>query len=297
MESMNRNISTPSNTLEMIKKYDFHFKKSLGQNFLIEPNTLDQIVGSAEVDQKTGVIEVGPGIGALTQKLAERAGKVLAIEIDQRLLPILSETLAGYDNVEVIHGDVLKLPIKDIIAEHLGDFQKIKVVANLPYYITTPIVMSLLEQKLNLDSITVMIQKEVAERLQARPGTKDYGSLTIAIEYYAYAKIKMQVPKTVFIPKPNVDSAIIQLTMREKPPVEVDDEEFFFRVIKASFAQRRKTLINNLLHNLVGKDKKAELETALQEIEIDSGRRAETLSIEEYAKLSNVLAKIVESKK
>ncbi|TCS80173.1 16S rRNA (adenine(1518)-N(6)/adenine(1519)-N(6))-dimethyltransferase RsmA [Tepidibacillus fermentans] len=291
---MDGRISTPTKTMEILKKYDFHFKKSLGQNFLIEPSILDKIVSSAKIDETVGVIEIGPGIGALTQKLAEKAGKVVAIEIDQRLIPILEETLAAYRNVELIHGDILKISLNELLSNQFSEFETIKVVANLPYYITTPIIMSLLEQKLQIASITVMIQKEVAERILAKAGGKDYGTLTLAVDYYAEAKIVMQVPKTVFVPKPNVDSAIIQLKIRKQPPVQVEDENFFFRVIKASFAQRRKTIINNLIHNLFGKDKKEQLEILLKSIDIDPNRRAETLNIGEYARLSNLLVKTVE---
>jgi len=291
---MERHISTPTKTVEILKKYDFHFKKSLGQNFLIEPNILDNIVYAAGIEPSIGVVEVGPGIGALTQKLAEKAGKVLAIEIDQRLIPILNDTLSRYDNIEIIHGDVLKLSIAELLEKHLADFSEVKLVANLPYYITTPIIMTLLEQNLKLASITVMIQKEVAERIQAKPGTKDYGSLTLAIQYYAEAKVVLQVPKTAFMPKPNVDSAIIQLTLRKQAPVQVDDEQFFFRLIKASFAQRRKTIMNNLIHNLLCKEKKDQIFTILESVEIDPSRRAETLTIQDYANLSNLLVKIVE---
>ncbi|MFV9511741.1 16S rRNA (adenine(1518)-N(6)/adenine(1519)-N(6))-dimethyltransferase RsmA [Tepidibacillus sp. LV47] len=289
-------ISTPTKTMEILKKYGFHFKKSLGQNFLIEPTILDKIVRIAAIDESVGVIEIGPGIGALTQKLAEKAGKVVAIEIDQRLIPILQETLSTYGNIKLIHGDVLKLSLKELILHQLKGFQTIKVVANLPYYITTPIIMSLLEEKLHIDSITVMIQKEVAERIQAKPGSKDYGTLTLAVHYYAEAKIIFYVPKTVFVPNPNVDSAIIQLKIRKHPPVQVEDEEFFFRVIKASFANRRKTILNNLIHNLIGKGQKEQLKIFLRSIDIDPNRRAETLDIKEYAKLSNLLAKKLNEK-
>ncbi len=202
--------------------------------------------------------------------------------------------MSEYENIEIIHGDVLKLPIKNLLETHFQEFTEVKVVANLPYYITTPIIMTLLEQKLNLDSITVMIQKEVAERIQAKPGTKDYGSLSLAIQYYAEAKVVLQVPKTVFMPKPNVDSAIIRLTIRKKAPVEVEDEQFFFQVIKASFAQRRKTIVNNLAHNLLGKERKDQVILLLESLRIDPTRRAETLTIQDYANLSNLLTKMVE---
>lgn len=290
---MNVNISNKSLTQRILKKHNFTFKKSLGQNFLIEPNILEKIVEKAEIDETTGVIEIGPGIGSLTQKLAEHARKVVGIEIDQRLIPILHETLAEYENIKIIHADALKVSLKDIIANEFKDFSKIKVVANLPYYVTSPIVIKLLEEKLQLDSITVMIQKEVAERISAKPGKKAYGSLTLLVEYFAEANIVLHVPNTVFIPRPNVDSAILQLKVREKSPVIVSDEDFMFKVIKASFAQRRKTLYNNLVNNLVGKEKKEELEEELRSITIDSKRRAETLTLEEFAKISKVLKKLL----
>lgn len=289
---MKSKISNKSNTYSAIKKYGFTFKKSLGQNFIIDPNILDKIVEKADLDKETGVIEIGPGIGALTQKLAENAGKVVAIEIDQRLIPILNETLVDNDNVVVINGDVLKLPLDKIIEEELAGYKAIKVVANLPYYITTPIIMKLLEDKLKLDLIMVMIQKEVAERISAAPGSKDYGSLTLAIEYYAKANTAFSVPRKVFLPEPNVDSAVLQLQIRDTPPYRVDDEEFLFQVIRASFAQRRKTIYNNLTNNLVGKEQKEEVLRILDLLNIDQKRRAETLTLKEFVELSNYLLKL-----
>lgn len=287
---MTLNISNKSQTQQILSKYGFKFKKSLGQNFLIEPKILDKIVDTAEIDLKTGVVEIGPGIGALTQKLAERAGKVVAIEIDQRLIPILDETLTGLSNIKVICGDVLMMSLKTIIKEELSDFEKVKVVANLPYYVTSPILMKILEEKIKvLDSITVMIQKEVAERISAKPGGKDYGSLTIAVEYYANARISFHVPNTVFIPKPNVESAILNLNIRDTPPVEARDEKFLFELIKASFAQRRKTLLNNLINNLYSKEQKEQIEEILLASGVDPKRRAETLTLKEFADLSNIL--------
>lgn len=288
MNKLKQDISNKSQTQNIIKKHGFTFKKSLGQNFLIEPTILDKIVRSAGIDQDTGVIEIGPGIGALTQKLAEKAGKVVAIEIDQRLIPILGDTLSDYSNVKVIHGDVLKISVAEIIEQELATFKSIKVVANLPYYITSPIILKLLEEKLNLDKITIMIQKEVAERISASPGGKDYGSLTVAIEYYAEAEISFTVPKTVFVPQPNVDSAILNLTIRKQSPYEVEDEERLFKVIRASFAQRRKTLYNNMI-NLVGKENKEILLAIFNKTGIEPSRRAETLSLLEFVELSNNL--------
>jgi 16S rRNA (adenine1518-N6/adenine1519-N6)-dimethyltransferase len=286
---MNKDIATPLRTKELLAKYGFSFKKSLGQNFLIDTNILNQIVQAAHIDQEVGVIEVGPGIGALTEQLAKNAGKVLSFEIDQRLLPVLQETLSPYDNIHIVHQDILKADIAPMVQEYLSEFQRISVVANLPYYVTTPILLHFLESDVRFEHIVVMIQKEVADRIAAKPGTKEYGSLSIAVQYYAESKVEKVIPKTVFIPQPNVDSAVLKLTMRDKPPVEVKDEDFFFKLVKASFAQRRKTLINNL-QNFFGSDtKKAELSRLLDEIGIDGTRRGETLTIEEFATLSNHL--------
>jgi 16S rRNA (adenine1518-N6/adenine1519-N6)-dimethyltransferase len=286
---MNKDIATPIRTKELLTKYGFSFKKSLGQNFLIDTNILNQIVKAAHIDQEVGVIEVGPGIGALTEQLAKRAGKVLSFEIDQRLLPVLQETLAPYDNIHIVHQDVLKADIAPLVQEYLNEFHRISVVANLPYYVTTPILMHFLASGIRFEYIVVMIQKEVADRIAASPGTKDYGSLSIAVQYYAESKVEKVIPKTVFIPQPNVDSAVLKLTMRDKPPVEVIDEDFFFRLVKASFAQRRKTLINNLLNFLGPENKKADLALLLDEIGIDGSRRGETLTIQEFGTLCNHL--------
>jgi 16S rRNA (adenine1518-N6/adenine1519-N6)-dimethyltransferase len=285
-------ISSPRRTSEIMKSHGFAVKKSLGQNFLIDPNILDKIVQAAELDGDKGAIEIGPGLGALTQKLAVNAGKVLAIEIDQRLIPILHETLAGFSGVTVIHGDVLSADLPSLIDTHLEGCSTISVVANLPYYITTPILMRLLEDRIPLQHIVVMIQKEVAERMNAEPGTKDYGSLSVAIQYYAETKLITHVPHTVFIPQPHVDSSVIRLTIRERPPVQVRDESFFFKVVRASFTQRRKTLINNLSGALVAKgDKKGKefILKVLEQVGINPSRRGETLSIGEFSLLSNAL--------
>ncbi|WP_175639960.1 16S rRNA (adenine(1518)-N(6)/adenine(1519)-N(6))-dimethyltransferase RsmA [Metabacillus schmidteae] len=291
---MMKDIATPVRTKAILEKYGFSFKKSLGQNFLIEPNVLSRIVDHAEVTDKTGVIEIGPGIGALTEQLARRAKRVIAFEIDQRLLPILNETLEPYKNVKVIHQDVLEANLTKAIEDSFHDCEEIMVVANLPYYVTTPIIMKLLEDKLPLKGIVVMLQKEVADRISASPSTKEYGSLSIAVQYYTEAKTVMTVPKTVFVPQPNVDSAIIRLLVRYEPIVELEDEDFFFQIVRASFAQRRKTLLNNLVHYLPnGKEQKIKIEEALHGIGIDGKRRGESLSIEEFAKLSDTLAEIV----
>lgn len=288
----NKDIATPQRTKEIIAQFGLSLKKSLGQNFIIDRNILQQIVEAAQVSPEHGVIEIGPGIGALTEQLAKRAGRVMALEIDQRLFPVLKETLKEYDNVQVIHQDVLKADLKQLVQEHLKDCQRISVVANLPYYITTAILMHLLEARVNLEHIVVMIQKEVADRLAAKPGTKDYGSLSIAVQYYAEAKVERIVPKSVFVPQPNVDSAVIKLSLREKPLVQVQNEAFFFRIIRASFAQRRKTLVNNLQSFFASNQdqiSKSELEQALHSVQIDGSRRGETLTIEEFAKLSDLL--------
>lgn len=289
-KKMNKDIATPIRTKAILEKYGFSFKKSLGQNFLIDPNILTRIVDHANISEDTGTIEIGPGIGALTEHLARRSKKVVAFEIDQRLLPILNETLSPYSNVEIIHSDVLKADVKTVIEEKFTDVNDIMVVANLPYYVTTPIIMKLLEEKLPIRGIVVMLQKEVADRISAKPGTKDYGSLSIAVQYYTTAEIVMTVPKTVFVPQPNVDSAIIRLTVRDQPAAEMKDEDFFFQVIKASFAQRRKTILNNLTNQLpLGKEKKEAIVTALNSAHIEPGRRGETLTIEEFARLSDEL--------
>lgn len=291
---MMKDIATPVRTKAILEKYGFSFKKSLGQNFLIDPNVLSRIVDHANVTDKTGVIEIGPGIGALTEQLARRAKKVVAFEIDQRLLPILNETLAPYPNVSIIHQDVLEANLKEAVKEYFSDCEEIMVVANLPYYVTTPIIMKLLEDQLPLKGIVVMLQKEVADRISAKPSTKEYGSLSIAIQFYTDAKTVMTVPKTVFVPQPNVDSAIIRLLVRDQPLVELNNESFFFKIVRASFAQRRKTLLNNLVHFLPnGKELKPLIEETLTKIEIDGKRRGESLSIEEFAKLSDALDKVL----
>ncbi|MGM0238842.1 16S rRNA (adenine(1518)-N(6)/adenine(1519)-N(6))-dimethyltransferase RsmA [Enterococcus sp. AZ103] len=286
---MNKDIATPSRTREILKEHGFSFKKNLGQNFLTEPNILQKIVETADITSADNVIEIGPGIGALTEYLARSAGKVLAFEIDDRLIPVLADTLSPYDNVKVVHGDILKANVAEEIA-YFDTAGPLKVVANLPYYITTPIMMSLLESQLQIDQMVVMMQREVADRISAQPGTKAYGSLSIAVQYYMEAETAFIVPKTVFIPQPNVDSAILKLVRREKPAVTVTNEKEFFKLTKSGFNQRRKTLWNNLL-NTYGKDEetRAWLEKSLIQAEIDPKRRGETLSLQEFANLSNAL--------
>ena len=275
-----KEIATPSRTKEILKKHGFSFKKSLGQNFLTEPNILRKIVETAGINQQTNVVEVGPGIGALTEQLAMNAAQVVAFEIDDRLIPVLADTLSRYDNVTVVHQDVLKADLVETTNQVFQEKYPIKVVANLPYYITTPIMMHFLESSL-----------DVAEMV-AKPGTKAYGSLSIAGQYFMEARVAFIVPKTVFVPQPNVDSAIIKLTRRATPAVTVTNEKEFFKLTKASFQLRRKTLWNNLTH-FYGKDEQtvAWLKESLAEAEIDPSRRGETLSLEEFARLSNALEK------
>lgn len=287
---MNKDIATPKRTKEILEKHGFSFKKSLGQNFLIDPNVLENIVSHASLTKKVGVIEIGPGIGALTEHLARKAGKVVAYEIDGRLLPVLADTLSPYDNVTVIHQDVLEADLRGMIEKEFEGYEEIVVVANLPYYVTTPIIMKFLLERIPITGMIIMMQKEVADRITATPGTKAYGSLSIAIQYYMDATVAMIVPKTVFVPQPNVESAVLKLTRKEQLPAEVIDEDFLFRVSKGSFVQRRKTILNNLQTSLPnGKEKKEILLAAFEEVGIDPGRRGETLTIEEFAHLSNVL--------
>jgi 16S rRNA (adenine1518-N6/adenine1519-N6)-dimethyltransferase len=287
---MNKDIATPIRTRAILERYGFSFKKSLGQNFLIDTNILQRIVDFAEIGENTGTIEIGPGIGALTEQLARSSKKVVAFEIDQRLLPILSDTLSPYENVKIIHKDVLEADVQGVIDQEFADMDDLMVVANLPYYVTTPIIMKLLEEHLPIRGIVVMLQKEVANRISASPGTKEYGSLSIAIQYYTHAETVMIVPKTVFVPQPNVDSAVIRLTRREKPAVSVKDENFFFQVTRSSFAQRRKTILNNLTSQLPdGKQKKEEILAALAAADIEPTRRGETLSLAEFGRLSDEL--------
>lgn len=287
---MDKDIATPVRTKAVLDKYGFTFKKSLGQNFLIDTNILRKIVKNAELTEMSGAVEIGPGIGALTEQLARVCKKVIAFEIDHRLIPVLKDTLSPYPHVSIIHQDFLKANVNQVLRDYFSDDQEISIVANLPYYITTPIIMKCLEDKLPFKNMVVMMQKEVGDRIVAKPGTKNYGSLTLAIQYFTTAEIVLHVPKTVFIPQPNVDSVVVRLRKREKPIVEVKDESFFFKVIKSSFGQRRKTILNNLTNSFEqGKEKKELILACLNLAEIDPKRRGETLTIEEFAKLSDVL--------
>lgn len=291
---MIKDIATPARTREILDKHGFSFKKSLGQNFLIDTNILHRIADHADISSETGVIEVGPGIGALTEQLAKRAKKVVAFEIDQRLLPILADTLSPYQNVSIIHEDILKADVRKVIEEEFADCKEIVVCANLPYYVTTPIIMKLLEDRLPLQRIVVMLQKEVADRIAASPSTKEYGSLSIAVQYYTEAKTVMSVPKTVFVPQPNVDSAVIRLERRNSPQVQVQNEDYFFQVVRGSFVQRRKTILNNLMQTLPdGKARKPLIEQALAEASVDPRRRGESLSISEFAVLTEKLNELL----
>ena len=287
---MTRDIATPMRTKEILEKHGFSFKKSLGQNFLIDPNVLGNIVSHAGLSKKTGVIEIGPGIGALTEHLARSAGKVVAYEIDGRLLPVLADTMSPYDNVTIIHQDILEADLKQAMTEHFADYEEVVVVANLPYYVTTPIIMRFLLEQVPVSGMIIMMQKEVADRITASPSTKAYGSLSIAIQYYMDTDIAMIVPKTVFMPQPNVESAVLRLTRKETPLAEVKDENFLFQVSRGSFVQRRKTILNNLQTSLPdGKEKKDLIVETLNSVGIDPRRRGETLTVEEFAKLSNAL--------
>ena len=283
-------LGTPGATKEVINKYSFAFQKKFGQNFLIDSNVLENIVEAAGITKDDFVLEIGPGIGTMTQYLCESARQVLAVEIDKMLIPILEDTLSEYDNVEVINQDVLKVDIKSLVEEK-NNGRPIKVVANLPYYITTPIIMGLFESKVPIESITIMVQKEVADRMQTGPGSKDYGALSLAVQYYAEAKVMLNVSATCFMPRPNVDSAVIKLTRHQESPVEVKDESLMFRIIKASFNQRRKTLVNGLKNSSELDFSKEEITEAIKSIGKEENIRGEKLTLEEFAKLSNALGK------
>lgn len=281
-------LGNVQNTLAVLQKYNFNFQKKYGQNFLIDTNILNKIIDAAEITKEDCVIEIGPGIGTMTQYLAESAGEVAAVEIDKNLIPILEDTLSAYDNVTIINEDILKVDINRIVQEKNGG-RPVKVVANLPYYITTPIIMGLFESHVPLKSITVMVQKEVADRMQVGPGTKDYGALSLAVQYYAKPQVIANVSPNCFIPKPGVGSAVIRLTRYEQPPVNAADEQYMFRVIRAAFNQRRKTLVNSLMNaGSLGVTRERILEV-LEEMGLGASVRGEALTLEQFAGLSNLL--------
>mgnify|MGYP000310006935 FL=1 len=283
-------LGNPQNTIEILKKYNFTFQKKFGQNFLIDTHVLDKIIAAAEITKDDFVLEIGPGIGTMTQYLAQAAGKVAAVEIDKALIPILGDTLSAYDNVMIINEDVLKVDIQKLVEEENGG-RPVKVVANLPYYITTPIIMGLFEKHVPIESITVMVQKEVADRMQVGPGTKDYGALSLAVQYYASPYIVANVPPNCFMPRPKVGSAVIRLTTYDNPPVEVDDEKLMFRIIRASFNQRRKTLANGL-KNATDLDISKELiAESIESLGHGPSVRGEALTLEEFAALSNYISR------
>ena len=279
-------LGNPQNTIEVLQKYRFNFQKKFGQNFLIDTHVLDKIIDASGVTEDDFVLEIGPGIGTMTQYLCERAREVVAVEIDKNLIPILSDTLKNYSNVTVINEDILKLDICKL-AEEKNQGKPIKVVANLPYYITTPIIMGLFERHVPIDSITIMVQKEVAERMQEKPGSKEYGALSLAVQYYAKPEIVANVPPNCFMPRPNVGSAVIRLTRHEKPPVEVEDEKLMFRIIRASFNQRRKTLANGLNNSPEIHLPKEVIQESIVSLGVPENIRGEALSLEQFAELSN----------
>lgn len=284
------NLGIPANTIAVLQKYHFNFQKKFGQNFLIDTRVLEKIIEESRITKEDCVLEIGPGIGTMTQYLAEHAKEVVAVEIDKALIPILEDTLSAYDNVTVINDDILKVDINQIVQEK-NHGEAIKVVANLPYYITTPIIMGLFESHVPLKSITIMVQKEVADRMQVGPGTKDYGALSLAVQYYAKPRIVANVPPNCFMPRPNVGSAVIRLERYEKPPVSVNDEKYMFALIRASFNQRRKTLVNGLLNagnlNLT----KEQILDALEQMELSPTVRGEALTLAQFAALSNLLGR------
>ena len=281
-------LGNAKNTAQMIKKHSFSFQKRFGQNFLIDEHVLDKIVDAALINGDDGIIEIGPGIGTMTQRLCERAKKVIAIEIDRELIPILDETMSGYDNVKIINADVMKIDLGGLIADEFAGMN-VKVVANLPYYITTPIVMGLLEQRLSITGITIMVQKEVADRMRAIPGTKDYGALSLAVRYYADTYIAANVPPNCFMPRPKVGSSVIRLTVKESPDFDVADEKLMFSLIRAAFNQRRKTLANAVAnHDGLGLTK-TEIENALIKLGLPVTVRGEELDLGQFAQMANIL--------
>ena len=283
---MNEKLSDPKKTIEVIQKYQFAFQKRFGQNFLIDAHVLEKIVSAAGITKDDCVLEIGPGIGTMTQYLAESAGQVIAVEIDTNLLPILADTLKDYSNVKVINQDILKVDINELVKEY-NNGRPIKVVANLPYYITTPIIIGLFESNVPIDNITVMVQKEVADRMQVGPGSKDYGALSLAVQYYASPYIVANVPPNCFIPRPNVGSAVIRLTRYQEPPVQVKDPKLMFKLIRASFNQRRKTLQNGLNNSPEISFSKEEITKAIESLGVSPSVRGEALSLEQFAQLAN----------
>lgn len=281
-------LGTPSGTIEILKKYNFNFQKKFGQNFLIDTNILEKIINACNITDKDCILEIGPGIGTMTQYLAKNAREVVAVEIDKALIPILEETLLDFNNVTIINQDILKVDIGQIVEEKNGG-RPVKVAANLPYYITTPIIMGLLESYVPIESITVMVQKEVADRMQTGPGTKDYGALSLAVQYYVKPEVVVQVPPSCFMPRPKVGSTVIQLTKYPIPPVSVKDERFMFSLIRASFNQRRKTLVNGLANAAGLGLTKEKVAAALETMGLPGTVRGEALSLEEFAALSDLL--------
>ena len=288
-------LGIPANTIAVLQKYKFNFQKKFGQNFLIDPHVLEKIIESAGVTKDDFVLEIGPGIGTMTQYLCESAREVVAVEIDSNLIPILQETLSQYDNVTVLNQDILKLDINAIAQEKNGG-RPIKVVANLPYYITTPIIMGLFESHVPIDSITIMVQKEVADRMQVGPGTKDYGALSLAVQYYAKPEIVANVPANCFMPRPNVGSAVIRLTRHAQVPVSVEDEKLMFKIIRASFNQRRKTLANGLNNSPEIHLDKETIQQSIEELGVPVNIRGEALSLEQFAALSNIIFSHIKNK-
>ena len=283
-------LGNPKNTIEILQKYNFNFQKKFGQNFLINTGVLEDIIDAAEVTDEDMVLEIGPGIGTMTQYLCENARQVIAVEIDTNLIPILKDTLSAYDNVRIINDDILKVDINELAREY-NNGRPIKVVANLPYYITTPIIMGLFESHVPIESITVMVQKEVADRMQAGPGTKDYGALSLAVQYYSKPQIVVNVPPSCFMPQPKVGSTVISLRRHQQPVVQVEDEKLMFKVIRASFNQRRKTLANGL-NNYGGINlTKEQLQQSIEELGVPVNIRGEALSLEQFACLSNIIGK------
>lgn len=281
-------LGNPKNTIEVLQKYNFNFQKKFGQNFLIDTRVLEEIIDAADITKDDFVLEIGPGIGTMTQYLCEAAREVVAVEIDTNLIPILKDTLSAYDNVEVLNQDILKVDIASLAKERNND-RPIKVVANLPYYITTPIIMGLFESHVPIDSITIMVQKEVADRMQEGPGSKEYGALSLAVQYYAKPEIVVNVPPSCFMPQPKVGSAVIRLTRHEQSPVEVEDEKLMFQVIRASFNQRRKTLANGLNNFGSFGLSKEEIQSCIEELGVPVNIRGEALSLEQFAELSNII--------